>query len=422
MLLRTAVGQNRMRLRRGTAELWRRLAKAPHRVEYFHQVDDPYSHLAAQALSRLTDRYEIELVPHLVAQPTDAATPEREMLTAYARRDAAAVAPHFEISFQDPGRQPQNAAVRRTERALAAALAGGPFAELAPRLGEALWSGREDPAGLATPEATAGRLAEGSERRKALGHYLGATFHYGGEWYWGIDRLGHLEKRLAALGACRTPGTATFAPPSEACEARGARELTLEYFPSLRSPYTYISMPRVFSLAEQTGVKLVLRPVLPMVMRGLSVPMQKGLYIFEDTAREAQRVGLPFGRVVDPVGRPVERAYSLFPWAREQGRAAELLLGFARGAFAEGIDTGSDTGIRKIVEGAGLGFEQARGVLDSEDWRGEIGENQQTLYALGLWGVPSFRLRGPVGSPDFSTWGQDRIFLLSREIARRTPG
>ncbi|MDP7573265.1 MAG: hypothetical protein QF391_16810, partial [Myxococcota bacterium] len=174
MLLRTAVGQNRMRLRRGTAELWRRLAKAPHRVEYFHQVDDPYSHLAAQALSRLTDRYEIELVPHLVAQPTDAATPEREMLTAYARRDAAAVAPHFEISFQDPGRQPQNAAVRRTERALAAALAGGPFAELAPRLGEALWSGREDPAGLATPEATAERLAEGSERRKALGGYLPA--------------------------------------------------------------------------------------------------------------------------------------------------------------------------------------------------------------------------------------------------------
>jgi len=421
LLLRGAVSRRRKRAQRHVAELRRRLSKAPHRVEYFHQVDDPYSHLAAQALSRLADRYEIEIVPHLVSTPSDDAAPEREMLAAYARRDAAAVAPHFGVCFADPGRQPADVAIHRTGCALAAALASDRFAELAPRLGEAIWSGRQDGAALATPEETARRFAEGTRRRKALGHYLGAMFHYAGEWYWGVDRLGHLEERLAGLGASRTPGPATFAPPSEACDARGAQQLTLEYFPSLRSPYTYISMPRVFALAEQTGVRLVLRPVLPMVMRGLPVPMNKGLYIFGDTAREADRVGLPFGRVVDPVGRPVERAYSLFPWAREQGRAAELLLGFARGAFAEGIDTGSDAGIRGIVDRAGLCFEQAQGVLDNDDWRGEIGENLETLYALGLWGVPSFRLRGPEGSRDFSIWGQDRIFLLSREIARRTP-
>ena len=426
LILRGTVSRRRKRARRRVAELRRRLSGAPHRVEYFHQVDDPYSQRAAQALSRLAERYQIEIVPHLVSAPAAAAAPEREMLAAYARRDAAAVAPHFGVCFADPGRQPSDAAVERAGRALAAALARDRFAELAPRVGEALWSGRDDgaapgEAALAAPEEAARRIGEGTRRRKALGHYLGATFHYAGEWYWGVDRLGHLEERLAALGASRTPGPPSFAPPSEACDVRGAEHLTLEYFPSLRSPYTYISMPRVFALAEQTGVQLVLRPVLPMVMRGLPVPLAKGLYIFGDTAREADRVGLPFGRVVDPVGRPVERAYSLFPWARERGRAAELLLGFARGAFAEGIDTGSDAGIRGIVERADLPFEEARSVLDGEGWRREIGENLDTLYALGLWGVPSFRLRGPAGSPDLSVWGQDRIFLLAREIARRTP-
>jgi 2-hydroxychromene-2-carboxylate isomerase len=62
-------------------------------VHYFHQVDDPYSYLAAQLLTALRDRYEIALVPHLVAPPSDAAAPERARLEEFALRDAADVAP-----------------------------------------------------------------------------------------------------------------------------------------------------------------------------------------------------------------------------------------------------------------------------------------------------------------------------------------
>ena len=39
---------------------------APHCVEYFHQVDEGYSYLAAQTLERLAARYDIELRCHLV--------------------------------------------------------------------------------------------------------------------------------------------------------------------------------------------------------------------------------------------------------------------------------------------------------------------------------------------------------------------
>ena len=28
----------------------------------------------------------------------------------------------------------------------------------------------------------------GSKKREKLGHYQGAMFYYGGEWYWGVDR------------------------------------------------------------------------------------------------------------------------------------------------------------------------------------------------------------------------------------------
>ena len=164
----------------------------------------------------------------------------------------------------------------------------------------------------------------------------------------------------------------------------------LEFYPSLRSPYTYIAMERVYALARRYPVELVLRPVLPMVMRGLPVPRTKQLYIALDTKREAEDAGLAFGRVCDPVGRPVERAFSLYPWARERGRAAELLLSFARAAFAEGIDTGSDAGLRFVVERAGLDWDEARERLATDAWRDELEANREALFALGLWGVPSF--------------------------------
>jgi 2-hydroxychromene-2-carboxylate isomerase len=120
------------------------------------------------------------------------------------------------------------------------------------------------------------------------------------------------------------------------------------------------------------------------------------------------------------VGRPVERAFSLYPWAREKGRAGELLYAFTRASFAEGIDTGTDDGLRQVVERAGLSWEEAREHVDGDDkWREELEENRRVLFESGLWGVPSFRLIGEDGEPVFCTWGQDRIWLVEHEIRRR---
>ena len=81
--------------RRWLAERRRRLRSEPHRVRYFHQIDDPYGQLAAQALAPLLARYDVELAPVLVGPPPDAAAPERAKLEAIARRDAADLAPGY---------------------------------------------------------------------------------------------------------------------------------------------------------------------------------------------------------------------------------------------------------------------------------------------------------------------------------------
>ena len=417
-------------VRRFVAEQRRRLQGEPHRILYFHAVDDPYAQLAAQVLPALAERYDVEVVPHLVGPPSDAAAPERARLAAFARRDAADVAPGYGLVFPDRRDAPPDDDGMLASRVLVRAIASGAFVAEAARVGAALWAGDRAQLdafarsiGAATSDEVAAAIAAGDALRARLGHYLGAMLQYGGEWYWGVDRLSHLERRLRSLGLARTAAAQTdIAPrPDPSREpAPAARErLTLEFYPSLRSPYTAIVMDRVLDLPKRLPVDLRLRPVLPMVMRGLPVPREKRFYIVLDTKREAEDAGVAFGRACDPVGRPVERCFSLYAWARERGRDAALLRSFTAGAFAEGIDTGSDAGFRAVVERAGLPWSEASERVDREGWRDELERNREQLFALGLWGVPSFRVLGRAGEPDYSTWGQDRLWRVEQEIRRR---
>ncbi|MFM7275534.1 MAG: DsbA family protein, partial [Gammaproteobacteria bacterium] len=262
------------------------------------------------------------------------------------------------------------------------------------------------------------RLGEDGALRSRLGHYAGAMFHYAGEWYWGVDRLYHLEERLRALGASHAPDAPLIVPrPAMAPPAAlGAAGMTLEFFASLRSPYTSIVYERTVAFARASGLQLRLRPVLPMVMRGVPVTLRKGRYIFFDTAREAEAAGFRWGHARDPIGEPVRRVYSLLPWARRRGREVELLGEALKGAFLEALDLGSERGLATVVERAGLLWTEARDVLGARDWEEDVELNRLTLYAAGLWGVPAFRLLDAEGNPLLETWGQDRLWLVSRVI------
>ncbi len=406
--------------RRRLAEFERR--GRPHVVRYFHEPADPYSHLVAQVLPTLAERYDVAIEAHLVGPPPPGAAPERDLLVSYSRKDAAAVAPHYGLEFPTDASAPSPGAVYRATRLLA----GGDLVRDAARIGAALWSegssGLDALSDLPEADADAARAAcdEGNALRERTGHYLGATLHYGGEWYWGVDRLHYLEERLQALGLRRPgqPNTPLVPRPTpDTTPLTGSRRLRLEFFLSLRSPYTSIVMNRVFALPERLPVDLVVRPVLPMVMRGLPIPKAKRRYILLDTKREAESAGEPFGRICDPLGRPLERAFSLFPWAREQGRSEELLRIFSRASWAEGVDTGTDAGLRQVVERAGLSWEDALEHLDSEGWRAELEENRRVMFEAGLWGVPTFRLMDG-DTHVFTTWGQDRLWLVEAELRR----
>ena len=124
---------------------------------------------------------------------------------------------------------------------------------------------------------------------------------------------------------------------------------------------------------------------------------QKGAYLFTDTAREARYAGVPYGNFYDPIGDPVRRCYSIYPWAVEQGRGNELLSSFLRAAFAEGVNTNKLAGLKTVVENAGLDWAEAQQHLGETAWEEQLEQNRLAMYEMGLWGVPSFHLKDADG-------------------------
>jgi 2-hydroxychromene-2-carboxylate isomerase len=149
-----------------------------------------------------------------------------------------------------------------------------------------------------------------------------------------------------------------------------------------------------------------------MVTRGLPVPQVKRMYIVRDAKREADRLGVPFGELCDPLGRGIDNCLSIQHWANERGAGMAFAKSAMRGIWAEARDVADYVDLRYIVERAALPWDEAQKSLESLDGAKMAQDNAADLNGIGLWGVPSFR----VG--DFVAWGQDRLPLLADRLRR----
>jgi 2-hydroxychromene-2-carboxylate isomerase len=150
-----------------------------------------------------------------------------------------------------------------------------------------------------------------------------------------------------------------------------------------------------------------------MVMRGLPVPRAKKRYIVHDAKREADRLGIPFGHVCDPLGKGIGYCMAVFfNSAVPRGLELDFSRSVMQGIWSEARDVAHMPDLLFLAARAGISEAEVRAAIEDQSWKDQARANRDALTELGLWGVPSFR----IGS--YSTWGQDRLPLLEAEIAR----
>jgi 2-hydroxychromene-2-carboxylate isomerase len=403
--------------RRAVAGLRDKVSKAPRRLDLYFDIADPWSYLAAQAAQRLAGVYGVELGMHVITPPASDVDQAPLLRTKHAVRDALWLADYWDVDF--PGKKEADPGlVRDVGTALVRERPAGEQLQAALELTTAMWAGDKKQLALLL-----GKWGTESSMRvppilnanydglRKAGHYQGGMLAYGGEWYWGVDRLGYLEAALAHDTG--KPVAGVVAPrPERAPVKLSEKPLACEMWFSFRSPYSYLALEQIESVLGD--VPLTLRPVMPMVTRGFELPNVKRMYIVRDAKREADRLGIEFGNICDPLGAGIDHCIAIAHWANQRG--AKDLLAFAksamRGIWAEARDMSEYVDLRHVVERAGLPWNEAKAALGNEAAVKWAAANAADLAVISLWGVPSFRCG------DFIAWGQDRLPLLADRLRR----
>lgn len=388
------------------------------KARFYFRVDDPYSWLLAQQLPDFCRRFGLQIEPKVMLDLPEEMYPEPELHTQWALNDASLCAALHGLHFPQQTQAPDRKATLAATRILLNQEDQQGFLSVAQTLCRCLWEGRTDEIfsmaahkGVMEEKQAASVLKQRKESFLDEGHYLTGTLLYGGEWYWGPDRLDHLAQRLAQKSGNSAEADAlsnwralTLKPASH------ARGETLELFFSFRSPYSYIALERIYRLSRHYRLDLQIRPVLPMVMRGLAVPKAKRMYIVLDAKREADIAGVPFGKISDPVGVGVERCMAIWPLAERQGKLNDFVFNAATAIWSQGVNVASDSGLKRVLEETQISWNDAQQALADESWREQADANRQEMMSAGNWGVPSFRYKGRM------LWGQDRISALEKMI------
>lgn len=393
--LKSRIAEQVVASRDGIARL--RAGKA---LELYYEAGDPHSQLCAALARQLSHRLRVPLKLRLVPPPDAQTYPEEARQRAFAATDAARIAPCHDLPLPVALSTEQRQLLE--SRLTACGDDAARFLACEAEFMNAVARGSALPEQAAASAAdTAKVLQAHARRREKLGHYLPAMWQYRGEWFWALDRLDFLQQRLVADVALADPAPlSAFAP--QPLETAGR---PLEFWFSFRSPYSYLAAVELLR-QRQRGQELQVRPVLPMVMRGLPVPRVKRLYIVRDVKRCADALHIPFGRIHDPVGNGVLRLLTAFPYSADADTQLRYCAIAGQTVWAEGLDVCRDDVLRSIMGRCGIDWNVAQQKLAQGFDTKAAEANRDALFAAGLWGVPSFR-RG-----EFTTWGQDRLWMV----------
>ena len=396
-----------------------------HEVLYFHKTDDPYSHLTIQFIDKLKEEYSIDLVPVLVGGENPEALHEPDLYEKHCLEDVKRISPYYGIEFNGVS-YPETPLVNKANSILASTEPNN-FIEIAKKVSLHLWANDEEELSKLQRQFNAPMnkvkevLSKGNKIRNDCNYYFGSAFYYEKELYWGVDRLNYLEERLTELGAKKTSSNESIAPLSiKAPEKLNSDKLlNLTYYPSLNSPYTFISAKRVKQLKKDYPINLITRPGLPMLMRMMAIPAYKAKYFLSDAAREGRKYDHEIKEIFSPIGKPARKAYSLFPEIDKHSKGFEYIDALLKASFQDGVNIGEDSFLENLVTEIGLSWNEIKTHLNTTNWKKVLDDNVKDMYQGNCWGVPSFKITNADGSDPYYIWGQDRMWLLKEEIFKR---
>lgn len=119
---------------------------------------------------------------------------------------------------------------------------------------------------------------------------------------------------------------------------------------------------------------------------------------------------------VNPDGKPVYRALSVYVVAKRHGKEIEFLQSFSQHVWGKGWDFGTNRGVKFVTDGLGLPWKEVLQSLDDpeveKEWREITSTNGAVLRNYGYWGVPCLKYA------DVVVWGQDKLWVIEELLVQ----
>ena len=183
----------------------------------------------------------------------------------------------------------------------------------------------------------------------------------------------------------------------------------LDFWVSIGSTYSCLSVMRLDALARRAGVAVTWRPfdVRRIMLAQNNIPFRdkpvKAAYMWRDIERRAQRYGLalrlpaPYPLVDLTFANQVALVGCTEGWGAGYIRAAYDLW------FTQGLEPGQEPGLGRALAQVGQSEARVLEIARSPDIAARLEAETDTAMALGVFGAPSF----VVGDEVF--WGDDRL-------------
>ena len=186
-----------------------------------------------------------------------------------------------------------------------------------------------------------------------------------------------------------------------------------DFFYVLGSPYSYLASTQLRGISERTGARPRLYPITLGGVRKATghqmPPPQQLSYMAQDTARWAQKYGVP---MQIPKAFPVSTIMPLraVVAAGRSGGGERAMTALFHAYWGEGVDI-SDAGVvERVLRDAGLDGKRLVAAAAEQDVKDELRKNTDLALARGVFGVPTIF----VGERSF--WGNDRLEFVESAL------
>jgi 2-hydroxychromene-2-carboxylate isomerase len=183
----------------------------------------------------------------------------------------------------------------------------------------------------------------------------------------------------------------------------------IDFWFSIGSTYTYLSVMRLPEVERREGVRFEWRPfnvrkiMIEMNNRPFVGKPAKEAYMWRDLERRAARYGLPI-RVPPPYPlKELERANRAAVLGAAEGWCRDYVRASYRRWMQEGLEPGIEPNLSASLSEAGQDPARVLPLIDAEAAQSALDAATDAARALGIFGAPTFA----VGREIF--WGDERL-------------